>query len=756
MKAQWISHITDSNFDVNEKWVRVGMPASYFRKKFSLSKEIKSAKLTISSLGINKAFINGKEAFPDYFAPGWTNYSKRILYREYDVTNLIEKDNAISVAVGDGWYVGLICNQGRNNYGTYPLALYAIIDLIYIDGTTEQIVTDDSWLAGQGAIRENDFLYGEVYDFRLPHTQTSLVDFDDTSWVKADIHEDVSDKLCYCDYEPVLLQETLWASMVLREEKKYIYDFSQNFAGVVRIVAKGDSGSIIRIRYGEMLNEDSSLHTDNLRIARAMDEIIMNGEMVEYIPTFTYHGFRYIEITVEGNAEIFEIEARALHNKLTRTGEVKTDNDLFNKIYTNSLWGQRSNLVDVPTDCPQRNERLGWSGDTQVFSRTAMYNENAKKFYEKHMICVDDDRRGGEISDIAPFPIVAGYDRTGWRDVGIVVPYNLWMMYGDKEKVSTSFNLIDDYIDRQISTADEQGCWWASHYGDWLDVRGPEDKKTLEGISHIPHREKDGALATLSNILLFQYAIKMFEDIGHDTCKVKDILAKSIAGFKANLMDNEGNILFGTQTTYCMAYRAGVITKESARRNLIKLFADVDDHIVSGFVGIRFVLPVLCDVGLSDLAYKCITNTSFPSWGYSVANGATTIWERWNSYTIEFGFANKIMNSFNHYSFGSCAEWMYEYVLGIKPIVAGWKKISVCPYVDRTGKVNMAEGHYDSASGTIKVSWKKCDGVYTYRIEKPKDMDAEFIFDNVISITCDGKKSKKFKTKASVIEVKFN
>lgn len=740
MDAKWIGYLSDNKALNIEKKSISGACAQYYRTVFSLSKKPISAQLEITSLGIFKAYINGKEVGEEFFAPGWTDYGKRIFLRKYDVLPLLATNNAIAVCVGDGWYAGYISIVGRKVYGDYPLCLYAKLSVVYEDGSVEEIISNENWKAGLGAIRENDFLFGEIFDSRLPHLDISTVSFDDSKWDNVRIQKDKTHLLDYQDYEPVVVKKKLKAQLVSQNGNVSIYNFNQNFAGFIRIKGYGNSGDTITVRHGEMLNKDGSLFTDNLRLAKATDVFVCNGKEFDYNPTMTYHGFQYVEITCTGNAKVEFLEGLAIHNDVKRTGKIETSNKLFNKLNSNIEWGMRSNFIDLPTDCPQRNERLGWSGDTQVFSRSAMYIADCSKFYKTHLVRINDSRQGGLIPDIVPYFGLMRLDSVAWRDVAIILPYNLWDIYGDTEAIKNNLPMIKDFIELQKSTSVNY-LWDRCIFGDWLNVDQPCHKTVL---------------ATLCNILCFNLAIKMYKAIGEPYESLQEFVDKVITRFKVEFISKDGEILQGNQTVYAMAYVNKLISREQANKHLKESFAKVNDHIHSGFVGIRFILPVLCDVGLCDLAYKLICNTSFPSWGYSIANGATTIWEHWDSYTIENGFKDPIMNSFNHYSLGSCVEWFYEYVLGIKPIEAGFKKVKIQPFVDKTGKVNSVNGEFNSVNGKIQVQWEKVDKGYVCNIEKPHALDAEFVFDNITKIICDGKEVEEFINNAKNITVYFN
>jgi len=738
MNTKWIGYISDKNYKNINQFDSFGAVAQYYRKTFELKEKPLKASLKISSLSIFKAYINGQSVSEELFAPGWTNYNKRIFYREYDVTKLLNDKNAIAVCVGDGWYAGYISIKGRQLYGNYPLSLYASLTLTFKDGSTLTVDTNESWKAGEGAIRQNDFLGGEVFDDRLPHVEISNVDFDDSTWQNAFIAEDKSALLDYCDYEPIVMHENLKATLVSKQNNQYIYDLGQNFAGLVSIVAEGESGSEIVIRHGEML-DNGALYTENLRTAKATDKLILSGKQIEYTPTMTYHGFRYVEITVSEGAQLISVCGRAIYNDLKTTGDVTTSNQLVNKIISCVKWGMKSNFVDLPTDCPQRNERLGWSGDTQVFSRSAMYFADCRKFYNKYLITLDDDRRGGEIPDVIPHFGVAGFDHAFWRDVAIVLPFNLYEMYGDAQQVKQYLPFIKDYLDLQMQTAVDY-TWEKSNYNDWLNIdeNSPED-----------------SLATCGNAYCFALAIKLFTELGEDCEKYKEFLDNIKRSFVAHFIADDGSIKGGTQTLYALSYRANLISAQQAKKGLEICFAKRNDHIHSGFCGIRFILPVLCDLGLVDLAYKLVTNDTFPSWGYSVVNGATTIWERWDSYVKGKGFGDKTMNSFNHYSLGSCGEWFFEYVLGIKPKKAGFDGVIIKPFVDRSGKIDGASGSFESINGKICVEWKKCSDGFYCKIEKAEQLKADFVFENVQKIVQDGVTVDRFDANKKVTEIYF-
>lgn len=741
MEAKWIGFNSDTvHLDIDYKDV-FGRYAQYYRKVFSLKDKPNKATVKLSALGIFVCYVNGKKVSEEYFAPGWTNYNKTILYREYDITSLLVKgDNAIMVCVGDGWYAGFLSILGRFRYGKYPLSIFAELNFEFSDGSTSTIGSDTSWKAGLGAIRENDFLGGEIYDSRLDHEQISLSQFDDGEWNNVFYSADLTSKMKKVDYEPIYPHENLPATLVSQKGNAYIYDLGQNFAGNIRIKVKGESGSQVVIRYAELLDDNGDMYVKNLRLAKATDYLILNGKELTYTPTFTYHGFRFVEVALPEGAQIIHIEGVAIYNDVRYVGEIETSHPITNKLIKNIYWGMKSNFVDLPTDCPQRNERLGWSGDTQVFARTANYIADCAKFYKKHMLCVDDDRRGGAIPDVVPYFGVAPFDSTGWRDVAIVLPHTLWTFYADKDYILSVLPIAQDMINLQRQTAVDY-VWEKANYNDWLNV----DEDVNPSV-----------LTSLSNAHCIMLLIDLKKQLGLDCSLEVDFFNKIKEKFIEKFVDNNERILGDTQTAYALAYIVGFISKESAKKYLIEAFNKRNNHIHSGFIGIRFILPVLCELGLSDLCYDLITKTSYPSWGYSIANGATTIWERWDSYTVENGIKDgEGMNSFNHYSFGSCGEWFFEYALGIKPLVAGFKKIRIKPFVDKSGKITFIKGHYDSVLGKISVDWKKEEDTYICNIDKPASIEAQFEFDNVYKIVQDGCERSEFDPLATKTTVYF-
>ena len=734
-KADWITYKTGEYKSADEKY---GNPSPYFRKSFRLAKPIKKATLFVAALGVFKAYLNGKTVAEDYLSPGWVDYRKKLPYIEYDITDHIEENNAVGIVLGDGWAVGHLGSTyafKRNGYSD-RIELMAVIRIEYQDGTEEDINTDDTWKATSGAIRRSDIYMGEFIDSRLDLGDFSLPYYDDSNW-------DSAEKTVFKFKRNIFLQKSeipltvvkhkLNPELISKTQNTYIYDFHQNFAGIVSCDVTGTPDTVITFRYGEMMDGDK-VYRDNLRKAEATDTFVV-GEKQSYHfrPLFTYHGFRFMEITIQGQAEITNIVGESMYSDLKAVGDFSCSDEVVNKIFQNALWSQRDNFINLPTDCPQRDERLGWVGDSQIFCQTAMYNMDCRLFYKKHLADIRDAQLGnGAVPAVAPVPPVGynyytGYDApAGWSEAIMVIPWTHYKMYGDKtvirDNLPNAKRLLEYYL------ADSKGFLrdGLHGYGDWLSVNEVTDKGVVTN-------------------LYFAYGAKLTAEmcrvIGDSEAEKYDELFKNVKlAFREKYLTQDGRIFSDTQSSYVLAYSFGVLSADEVKPQIIRKFQESNGFLTTGFLGVKYLLPTLCELGLTDLAYKLITNREYPGWGYSVVNGATTIWERWNSYTKEGGISKEGMNSFNHYSLGSCVEWMYEYVLGIRPDAPGFKQMEFKPYFDPEHRITEAHGHYDTDFGRVEAEWEYDDGKYTYTVNIPKEIEAEVIFPNaeILTETHDG------------------
>lgn len=723
-ESDWIYHLTGAPKSAEDKY---GNPAPYFRKTFSLKDAVKTATLFASALGVFKLYLNGSEVANDYLSPGWVDYRKKLPLMRYDVTALLQQDNAVAAVLADGWAVGHLgstLNFRRNGYSD-RIEFTAILRIEYIDGTVENITTDESWKASTGAIRRSDIFMGEYIDNRLNLGDFSRYDYDDSAWDYAQVYQFKFSRNLYLmeiDIPPIVVKHTFTPKLLRKRDNTYLYDVSQNISGVLRCVFQGNAGDTVTIRHGELLS-DGELYTENLRKAEATDTYILSGNGEEiFRPLFTFHGFRYAELTLTGDVQIVSICAEAMYTDLKSTGEFSCSDPIVNRIYLNALWGQRDNFLNIPTDCPQRDERLGWTGDAQVFCQSAMLNMDCRRFYAKYLADVREAQLGnGVIPAIAPLPPMGshaytGYDAAaGWCEAIGEIPYTHYKMYGDKQIIRDNLPALKKLIGYYQTESPDYIRRNLKKYGDWLSLGQPSDLTVI---------------STLFYARAAQLAAALCQIVGDDQQdKYQDLYQQIKSAFCREFIDANGKIFSDTQSVYIIAYSFGIIDLESLRTHLLRKFEEDGQKLTSGFLGIRFLLPAFCDIGRKDIAYRLITNTEFPGWGYSVVNGATTIWERWDGYTKEAGI-RKGMNSFNHYSFGSCTEWMYMYCLGIRPSMEkpGCKKVDFVPYIDTSGKLTFAKGHYDTDYGRIAADWEKQGEKYIYTVTVPKPIECTFRF----------------------------
>lgn len=726
LDAFWINYETGEPKGALDRY---GNPAPYFRKAFSLKEKPKKAVLRLGAMGVVKAYINGEAAADDYMTPGFADYRKRLPVYEFDVTDRLGVNNAIGLVAGDGWAVGYMGNDMYRNNWCDRIFVMAELIVEYADGTKEKICTDDNWLASTGEILRTDNYMGEFIDHRLDLGDFSAPDYDDSAWktVAAITMEDrfQSDKSKrnydqYVDRDCALYRFNFNRKAELARQPfvtvkhrlspinsykdkngNTVYDFGQNMVGVVSARVTAKSGTRLTFRYGEMLRADGTVYTENLRRAEATDVYISaGGEKEKFRPLFTFHGFRYMEVATDGEAKIEDVTGEVMYTDLKKTGEFICSDEVVNKLYQNVVWGQRGNFLSVPTDCPQRDERLGWTGDAQIFVGSAMFNMDCKAFYEKYACDLRDSQYGnGAVGGVAPhvphFDYTEEGDRlaAGWADAITVIPYEHYVTYGDKRILTDNIGAMKAFVRFCRDTSDGLIRPEADNYGDWLNVGSETDKSVL-------------------NTLYFAYSasltVRACRIIGDcDEAEFAALYEDIRRAFRSAFVEADGTIKSDTQTAYLLAYAFGIATEDEIKSHLVRKIHEANDHLATGFLGVKFLLPVLCEIGESELCYKILTNRTYPGWGYSVVNGATTIWERWNSYTTEHGFGDVRMNSFNHYSFGSCCEWMFKYCLGISPVESdpGFRKVLVRPFVDFSGKLTSASGSYECAYGKIAVKW---------------------------------------------------
>jgi alpha-L-rhamnosidase len=746
-------------------------PARYYRSTFTPAKKIVRAVAHASALGIYELHVNGRRVGDDYFAPGWTDYRKRAYYHTHDLTPyLSENANAIGAIVADGWYAGYVGygklvgygphRTGRNIYGKTP-ALMVEIHVTYEDGTTAILGTDPSWKQTTGPEIEADFLMGEKYDARLEIPGWSTPGFDDSAWQPAilaeangKITEPFSDAFIKNEprefgfirppvfeaypCQPVRIIEELPAKSVREiQPGVFIFDLGQNIAGNIRLNVKAKPGQAFTLRFGEMLHPDGRLMTENLRQARATDTYIAKGDPAgeSWTPRFTCHGFQFIELTgFQGGAPPLDtITGLVIHSDTPLASGFECSDPVVNKIYQNAVWTQRGNWIELPTDCPQRDERLGWTGDAQIYAASAAIHADVAAFFRKWLRELEESMTPeGYYPSYAPYPFGHGQavHGTAWSCAGIIVPHALWRATGDPAFFTAHWDAMTRFMDaRHAHDPDLKGKAFGAPWGDWLNVDDPTPPGYIE-------------LAYFAKTAAMMEQMAAAQSLTDQAAKYRSWLETLRANFRKQHLQPDGSIKPGSQTAYVLALDCDLLTDPSEREKagahlaaLIRAKSGPDNSgMTTGFLGTKPLLPVLANNGQLALAGQILQTRHYPSWGYAVKNGATTIWERWNSYTSEHGFGgsdgkmNAAMNSFSHYAFGAVTEWMFSDLAGIAPAAPGYAEIRLHPRFPTEGEapITWVRAHHDSPHGRIAIHWQRQDdGSLLYQATIPSNTTAE-------------------------------
>ena len=689
----------------------------YLRKTLKLAdKPLAKARLYVTALGLYQMHINGQRVGDLLFAPEWTDYRKRIRYQVYEVTGMLKKgDNVLAGLVGQGWYSGRIGLGGYKHYGQVP-ALLAQLEVTYADGTIERVVSDGSWKVAPSPILASDFMLGENYDARLEVKGWNELGLDDGKWQAATTRDEQPRPLESQVTEPVR-QICEIAAKTITEPKpaQWTFDLGQNMVGYVRLKVAAPAGTKLTLRHAEMLNPDGTLYTTNLRGATSTDTYICKGGGVEiYQPHFTFHGFRYVELTgLPAKPALDAITGIVIASDTPRTGEFACSDPRINQLYSNIVWGQRGNYLSIPTDCPQRDERLGWMGDAQVFVRTATYNSDVAAFFTKWLVDVDDAQRNGAFTDISP-GTGCGEGTPAWADAGVICPWTIYQVYGDTRQLAAHYPAMVRWIEwcRVHSTGLIRDKDRGGDYGDWLSI-GADTPKDLIGTAYFAY----------STHLVAQAAKVLGKT--DDAAKYEQLFQDIKAAFNKRYVAADGRIQGNTQCVYVMALKFELLSAELRAKAADYLVADIaakKDHLSTGFVGVSYLLPVLTQAGRLDTVFKLFLQDTFPSWLFSVKHGATTIWERWDGWTPQKGFQDPGMNSFNHYSLGSCGEWMFSSLAGIDTDGAGFKKLMIRPTPGQG--ITWVRASYDSINGKIATSWEVAGGTFRLDLTIPPNTAA--------------------------------
>ncbi|MPZ96185.1 MAG: Bacterial alpha-L-rhamnosidase [Propionibacteriales bacterium] len=672
---------------------------SQLRKDFRVAKSVRSARLYSTALGVYDVSINGRAVSRDRFTPGWTDYDKRVQYQTYDVTSLVRRgDNAIGARVAPGWYSGRIAIFGPQLYGKLP-GLLGQLEITYTDGSREVVGTDDSWRSTQGPIQSSDMLDGEVYDAQEETPGWDRPGYDDAAWKPVVPKSDVTADLVAQADPPVRVTEERPAEKRTEPESgTFIYDLGQNMVGTAELeIEDAAAGQEITVRYGEALNPDGTLYTANLRSAKATDHYVAKGDRQEtFDPAFTFHGFRYVEVTgYPGTPAKDAVTGKVIHTDTPVTGSLETSSEMLNQLQSNITWSQRGNFLSVPTDCPQRDERMGWTGDINVFAPTAAYNMDVSRFLgDKWMQDLRDAQRSdGAVTDVVPFVPVVGAGNAGWGDAAVTVPYTVWQSYGDTSVIEDNYEAMAAWVGYLEANSDGYLRPDAG-YGDWLNLDDPTPRDLI-GTAYFAH---------VSGLLS-----EMAEAIGRseDAERYADLAADVTEAFNAEYVGADGTLTGDAQAGYVLALSFDLLPDDlvdDAAGHLVANLERHDWHLATGFLGTPDLLAVLSKTGHEDVAYRLLNNRTYPSWGYEIEKGATTIWERWNSIMPDGSFGDVNMNSFNHYAYGAVGNWMYQNIAGIIPGSPGYETSIIKPKIG--GGLTHAEGTHESPYGEIATSWR--------------------------------------------------
>jgi alpha-L-rhamnosidase len=730
-------------------------PSVSVRKTFVLSKKIQSARAFVTAHGFYELYLNGKKVGDEVFTPGWTSYAKRLQYQVYDVTaQLSEGANVVGAMLGDGWYRGTLGWQSQWGFYGKKRGLLCQIHVKYADGSEEIIKSDPTWKAHQdGPIRMSDIYNGETYDARKTLNKWSEVKFDDRNWLPIQKGDYTLDNLMLSVSVPVRKIQELAPTRIFRTPKgTLVADFGQNMVGWVRLTIKGAAGTTVVMKHAEVLDKFGEFYTENMRSAKTTATYILRGgdEAETYEPRFTFFGFRYISI--EGLPPATELTTANLtgvvvHSDMTPMGDFTCSNPLVNQLQHNIQWGQKGNFVDVPTDCPQRDERLGWTGDAQAFCRTASFNADVATFFTKWLADVAaDQRKGGEVPFVIPDVLnprnsATANNSAGWGDVAVIAPWTMYQIYDDIKLLDNQYPSMKAWVEYIRKKSGDDLIWkGGSVFGDWLSYLPPPARAS----------EPDGHTSRdYISTAFFAYSVKLTAQAAEVLGKKEDaamyyaLFEKIKKVFVTEFVTASGRTASDSQTSYVLALMFDLLPENLQPKAVNYLVEDIKsrkNHLSTGFLGTPYLCKVLSDNGRADVAYDLLFQETYPSWLYPVKMGATTIWERWDGQKTDSTFQDIGMNSFNHYAYGAIGDWLYRVVAGIELGKVGYKHILIQP--QPTSKLNFARAYFESNYGHIDSKWERKDGKMHLNIQIPPNTTATIRLPNakMADITEGGKK----------------
>ncbi|EMI16937.1 alfa-L-rhamnosidase [Rhodopirellula maiorica SM1] len=709
-------------------------PAYYFRREFAASGQIIQARLYASALGIYEFRINGQRVGSDMLSPGYTMYSKRVESLSYDVTDLIDQgNNAIGAVVGEGWYAGNLLLRKRTELMKLTPKLLAQLELTYADGRVERIVTDNQWRAtNEGPIRAAGFYHGEDYDESKRLGTWSQPVFDDSDWMPVKttgINE--GPQVVPKPMPPVRVTQQLHPVKLTEPEPgRYVFDFGQNQVGVPTITMPVNKGETVQIRFAEMLQQDGTLYTENYRTARSQATYVAaETGTVTYTPSLSFFGYRYVELSGLAAGDTLtpdSVIANVMHTDFDSKGRFTSSHDKLNQLQSNIRWGQISNFIDIPTDCPQRDERLGWTGDAQVFLPTSFFNYHVYSFWSRWLQSVRDEQTDdGEIPHTVP-STPFGYSSPGWADVIVTAPWQIYVRTGDLRILADNYQAMQRWVavyQRRSNGFIPDLTGW----GDWLQPYTESDRKgdTAQDLIATAYFGRDARIMQWAAM-----ALGKSDDASRYQRMHDDIRAAFTAKYFPNGVAAPGA---RTQTATLMGVGYDLIElslRPQVEKLLLAEFEEADRHLRTGFLGTPLLAPVFDELGHPDISYELLFKESYPSWFFSINQGATTMWERWNSYSHAEGFGDASMNSYNHYAYGAIGQFMYERIAGLSPDPEhpGYKHFFVRPLVG--GPLTSARAELETGYGTAVSAWELRDGKLEMEVVVPPNTAATVDFPN--------------------------
>jgi alpha-L-rhamnosidase len=728
--SDWTAKWIEPERDID---IKASQPSPVVRKVFVAKPKIVSARLYVTSRGLNEVEINGQRVGQDVLSPGWTAYQSRIQYFSYDVTNLVQTgSNAIGATLGDGWYRGFLAwSNNRNTYGQ-KLALLAQLHIVYANGKEDVINTDESWKANNNSpVRVSDIYNGENYDARLSNSAWSMAEFaDTTSWWPVKLGNYPKNNLVAPAGPPIRRIEEIKPTKIFKTPAgETVLDFGQNMVGWVRFKVKGEAGQTVKINHAEVLDQKGNFYVENLRAAKVeINYTLKGGDVETYEPHFTFMGFQYIKLTNwPTEPSLDDFVGVVVHSDMPVSGTFECSKPLLNQLQHNIVWGQKGNFVDVPTDCPQRDERLGWTGDAQAFARTATFNKDVAGFFTKWLADVAiDQKANGSVPWVVPDVLKNGQPSSGWSDVATIIPTDMYQVYGDKRLLAAQYESMKKWVGYIKSNS--SGDLWRTgfHFGDWLSYRGANPQMGE------PTTDNDfiaSAFYAHSAKLTSKAALTLGKTM--EALEYSELYDKIKKAFNQEFVSPSGRLVCNTQTAYVLALHFDLLPENlrlQAVERLVKDIKDHKNHLTTGFLGTPYLCHVLTRFGKNDVAYELLNQETYPSWLYPVKMGATTIWERWDGIKPDGSFQDAGMNSYNHYAYGAIGDWMYQNMAGIDWAEPGFKKVRISPKPG--GGITSAKGSYESPFGTIISSWSVVGGQTKLSVTIPSNSSAQITLPN--------------------------